>query len=300
MTAKSGRHDAGARTPDGAAASVVVGVDGSRCASHAALWAANEAARRGTALTVAHAVDLPSVAISPFEPVEYADRRRGEGRAVLDQTAADVRARFPELPLDLELSNLSPGDALVAMSRTATVLVTGTRGRGGFAGMLLGSVTRTLAVHGHRPLVVARDGPANEKSGGVVLGAGRKPSSAAVRYAFDAARRYRVGLTVVRAWWRPGAVHATMTGTLRTPRDAVIDDARHDVEPFIAAFPDVDVEFIAPEANTVAALIRASQGARLLVVGAHRRRGRPSAGAGYVVDGVLGHAAGPVAVVPTP
>jgi nucleotide-binding universal stress UspA family protein len=64
-------------------------------------------------------------------------------------------------------------------------------------------------------------------------------------------------------------------------------------------FPDVEVKISAHDANTVPALIAAAlDGALLVVVGGHRRRGPLSAGAGYVVDNLIAHCPTPVAVVP--
>ncbi len=58
------------------------------------------------------------------------------------------------------------------------------------------------------------------------------------------------------------------------------------------------VQLVAADGNTVPALVNAANGARLLVVGAHRHRGPLAVGAGYVVDGVLARSSVPVAVIP--
>ena len=63
--------------------------------------------------------------------------------------------------------------------------------------------------------------------------------------------------------------------------------------------PDVHVRTVVVCGNTVPTLIEASRNSRLLVVGAHRRTGALSLGAGYVVRGLLSHSPTPVAVVPT-
>jgi len=286
---------------------VVVGVDGSENSAHAAVWAAQEAERRGTTLTVVHALRLPDSAVAPIEPTGYAQRRRIEGTMLLDQAATAARARFMELTLDVELSDLDPAHALTEFSRTAALMVTGTRGHGGFAGMLLGSVSRKLATHGHCPLVVVRrhaTAPSAESADRVVLGVGSEPGPASMRHAFEAARRLGAELTVVRAWW-PNAMASGMAGVgaiyVGDPardRREVIANAEAAIKSLRDEFPDVTVHIEAVEGNPVTVLIEASRNARLLVVGAHRNRGPLSVGPGYTVDGVLAHCETAVAVVP--
>lgn len=81
-------------------------------------------------------------------------------------------------------------------------------------------------------------------------------------------------------------------------RTSALAGAAEAVKALHAEHRAVEVELAAPQGNTVPALVDAADGARLLVVGAHRRRGPLAVGAGYVVDGVLAHSATPVAVVP--
>ncbi|HET9169650.1 MAG TPA: universal stress protein [Actinospica sp.] len=293
-------------TTDGnVARPVVAGVDGSESSARAAIWAAGEAARRGTALTVVHGLQLPDSAVPPIEPTGYARRRRAEGIALLDTATTAIRARFPDLTLDVELSDLDPAHALVEFSRTAELLVTGSRGHGGFTGMLLGSVSRKLAAHARCPVVVVREEPpSRETTDIVVLGVGREPIPAAARFAFEAARREGVDLAVLRAWW-PNAIYSGVAGLgamyVGDPARAhgeAIAETEAAIEPLRAEFPDVKVRISAVEGNAVPVLIDAARAARLLVVGAHRRRGPLSVGPGYTVDGVLAHSATPVAVVP--
>jgi nucleotide-binding universal stress UspA family protein len=283
---------------------IVVGVDGSENAGHAAYWAAGEAERRGMTLTIVHALRLPSLAAPPIEPTGYAERRRTEGHTVLDDAAAAVRSRHPDLPLDLKLSDLDPAHTLTEFSREAELLVTGNRGHGGFTGMLLGSVSRKLAVRAQCPLVIVHEEPSQHAANRVVLGVGPKHSLAAARYAFETARRYGAALTILRAWI-PNAMYtgkagigAMYTGHPEADHRNAVEEAESAVETLRKEFPDVEVRVTTYEGNAVPGLIAAARDARLLVVCAHRHRGPLSAGAGYVVDGVLAHCPTPVAVVP--
>ena len=293
-------------TPDTgeAARPIVVGVDGSDHARRALNWAAAEADRRATSLTIVHAMNLPGTAARPLEPVEYAHRRRIEGQAILDQTAAAVRDRHPDLPLDLELSELDPTHTLVEFSREAALVVTGNRGHGGFTGMLLGSVSRKLAAHSDCPLVVVHEESSQDTENRIVLGVGPKHSPAAARYAFEAARREGAALTVVRAWI-PNAMYtgkvgigAMYTGHPEADHRLAVEEAEAAIEPLRKEFPEVQVQITTYEGNAVEALIATARDARLVVVCAHRHRGPLSVGSGYSVEGTLAHSPTPVAIIP--
>jgi nucleotide-binding universal stress UspA family protein len=282
---------------------VVVGIDGSANAENAAVWAAGEAERRGTRLVVVHAVSLQDTPSAPLDPYDRAVRRRAAARALLEQTAAALRSRFPGLEIETESSELAPARSLVERSGSAALTVTGTRGHGGFTGMLIGSVSRKLAAHAQCPLVVLR-ATQQPEADEVVLGVGRKPAPTAVRFAFETARSLGAELVVVRAWW-PEAVYgalvapgAMFVGELDTARESAMTGAEEAIAELREEFRDVKVRVSAVEGNPVSVLVHAARGARLLVVGGHRHRGRLSVGAGYVVEGVIAHSPTPVAVVP--
>jgi nucleotide-binding universal stress UspA family protein len=284
--------------------SVVVGVDGSQNARTAATWAAAEAARRGVSLTVAHALYLTYNAYLAIPPEPDDELWREKARVMTEHEAQRLGTLHPGLPIHTAASD-GPADLfLETLSEHAALLVTGTRGHGGFAGMLVGSVSRKLAAHAHCPLVVVRTEPPADPRDEVVLGVGPKPSPAAVRFAFRAAEEYGARLTVVRAWW-PTAVYGGFAapGGMSVDhgemfRAAAAAGAEEAVKPLHAEYPGVETQCAAAEGNTVPALLEAANGARLLVVGAHRHRGPLAVGAGYVVDGVLAHSRTPVAVVP--
>ncbi len=279
---------------------VIAGVDGSADSERAVRWAAREALDLGLPLTLVHAVHLPDSSAAPYEPDDFEPRIRAEGAALLDGTAQAVKAEFPELQVDTVLSEQSAAHALSELSHESDVIVTGTRGHGGFVGMLLGSVSRTLAAHAQSPLVVVRgDAPGSERED-VVLGVELGEDESVIRYAFAAAQRGNSTLRVVHAWWPTiyaspvGAFGADISDTFEAERKA-IDEL---LAPGRAAFPDVTVEVTVNRGNPVPSLIEAATGARLLVVGAHHHHGPLAVGAGYVVEGLLSHSPTPVAVVP--
>jgi nucleotide-binding universal stress UspA family protein len=129
------------RPAERAAGRVVVGVDGSELAAVAAELAAREAACRDAQLVLVHI-----------------DKRGGGGdgaaAAHLEAVAARARQAHPGLEVEERVLFGHAAGALVEESREADLVVVGSRGRGGFAGLLLGSVSQTLLHHANCPVIV--------------------------------------------------------------------------------------------------------------------------------------------------
>jgi nucleotide-binding universal stress UspA family protein len=280
---------------------VIAGVDHSRNAAHAAAWAAREAADRGLTLHLVHALDLATGAGAVVEPPEYAPAMRSDAESLLDGLAEALRAQYPGLPIETVVSELSAPRTLTALSTDAQLVVTGTRGHGGFAGLLLGSVSLKLAVHAHSPVVVVRADAPDTTAEEIVLGVEPGQGLAPIRFAFAGAARLGARLRVVRAWEAQAAYGTYGTyyvqDTTLTGKEEV-EDTVGLIEQVREEFPGVEVTVTATRGNAVPILTEAARGARLLVIGARRRRGPLSVGAGYVVQGLLAHCPTPVAVVP--
>ena len=165
--------------------------------------------------------------------------------------------------------------------------------------MLLGSVTHGLAAHGDCPLTVVRGQVPEDVLNEVVVGMGADPveSRSTAVYALAVAQRHRASLRAVRAW-RPFEGHRG-TADFSENREEGRQEIERLLEPLRALFPDVNTKVAVADGNPVPILIEAARQTRLLVIGAHRRHGPFSVGAGYVIDGVLAHSPTPVAVVPT-
>ncbi|HXV35152.1 MAG TPA: universal stress protein [Gaiellaceae bacterium] len=145
-------------------AKIVVGTDGSPSAQHAVSWALGEARLRKAALHIVHAWMVPLVDALP-EPwllavpighteQELEDRLAAGAREFLEATVAEAKAAGPELDVIGELAEMRPAAALLAAARDADLLVVGSRGHGGFAGLLLGSVSSQCVHHAPCPVVV--------------------------------------------------------------------------------------------------------------------------------------------------
>ena len=139
---------------------IVVGVDGSGEARHALAWAVEEARRWGASLRVVHAWRPPQTYVfdapAAVRPeLEQALRDVGE-QVVDDSLAAVLSGADPGVEIERLVVPEPPVEALLAAVRDADLLVVSSRGRGGFAGLLLGSVSQQVAHHAPCPVVVVR------------------------------------------------------------------------------------------------------------------------------------------------
>jgi nucleotide-binding universal stress UspA family protein len=154
---------------------VVVGVDGSEQARVAVLEAASQAERMGASLHVVCAVPQYSGSLA-WVPAPM-DRKAlfADIRMQLDAGMTWLKSHYPHLRIESELKDGSPVDVLVEASRHVELVVVGTRGRGGFAGMLLGSTSDGVLHHAKGPVLVVpdREDPrlADRASFGPILGA---------------------------------------------------------------------------------------------------------------------------------
>ncbi|MYS86560.1 universal stress protein [Embleya scabrispora] len=135
-------------------ATVVVGVDGSRASVPAVAFAYEEASLRGATLSAVHVRRfdrLPAVAS------DVRAQQTKEGRIRLAETLAGWQERFPDVPTKHEVLFGHPVPALTEASAHALCLVVGSRGLGGFRGMLLGSASHGVLHHARCPVIVTPD-----------------------------------------------------------------------------------------------------------------------------------------------
>jgi nucleotide-binding universal stress UspA family protein len=135
---------------------IVCGIDGSDGSLRALDWAADEARRRGATLRIVHAWFEPIVAGYPFAAGVVYETAAVEdaARQVLRDAVTQVHAGDGELAIEEELVHSPAATALLQEAEKADLAVVGTRGRGGFAGLLLGSVSQQLVHHAPCPIVV--------------------------------------------------------------------------------------------------------------------------------------------------
>ncbi|MDK1348831.1 universal stress protein [Streptomyces sp. 378] len=284
---------------------VVVGVDGSPSSLAAVEAAAREALLRGARLRVVHAFLWPAMHVplgsSPLGPPGGGLRNMAEH--LVAEAVARARSAAPEVDVTHAVVTGEPLTVLEAQSRAAELVVVGSRGMGGFVGLLVGSTAVHLAAHGACPVLVVRE--AGEVSGPVVLGVdGSAAGERAVDFAFAEAALRMAPLVALHAWtnWNaplpepqdPSEPYANPPGALAAEEERLLFEglAGHQER-----HPDVAVEHRLVRGRTREALIEASRSAQLVVVGARGRGGFVGLLLGSVSQALLHHAHCPVAVV---
>ena len=281
------------------AGAIVVGTDGSEAAERAVQWAGAEAVLRERPLHIVHAVEKWPYTAPLFAGTGKADYLTRTGEALLKRERDRVRERWPELTTTTVLVPDETVAALKNQSDGAFEIVVGGRGRGGFAGMLLGSTSQRMAAHSDVPVVIVRGEGGHGEGNEIVVGVDLAWESGRVlEYAFEAAALHGVPLRAVHAWSAYGMPIET---SIVLNEDAVHQELVERVttahEPLRSRYPDVEVETDVVMEHPVTALAAASRGARLLVVGVHHRHW-DALRLGSVSHGAVHYAGCPVAVVP--
>ena len=138
--------------PSAGAGRIVVGVDGSPSSAQALRWGANLAEMMGARLEAVTSWDFP--ASYGFASVPSDWDPAGDMRKVLDETVRAVFGDRPPAGLQRKVREGGAAKVLIEASQGAIMLVVGSRGHGGFAGLLLGSVSANVAEHAPCPVLV--------------------------------------------------------------------------------------------------------------------------------------------------
>ncbi|WP_366180514.1 universal stress protein [Actinomyces timonensis] len=286
---------------------VLVGVDGSPESLGAVDWAAARAAREGWRVHILCAYSLPSFTAASLDGGYAAlddTAIRAGAQAVVDEAVA--RAQQAGVAVTSSLETGDPAGVLVDLSSDVALAVVGTRGGGGFADRLLGTVSSALPAHAKCPTVIVprhTTGAAFTPVKRIVVGvdgsgSARKAACRAVREA----EAWGAQLTAVAAVpmstgsgalaWLPAAVD----------RQQVLADVRagldHAVAEALEGHPGVMVRRHALDGNAAELLAEFSTAVDLVVVGSRGRGGFAGLLLGSTSQAVLSHAACPIMVVP--
>lgn len=259
---------------------IVVGVDGTPSSARAVDWAAHEAARRGSPLTLVHVV--PTVARSGWldAPMDenYWGEREERGRTLLDEAVAAVGKILGDnasVHVRTTIVHDEPVPALTNLSKEADMVVAGCRGLGALPGILLGSVSRGLVHHAHCPVAVIHDeDPSVDRpdKAPVVVGVDGSPASlSAVEIAFDAASRRGVDLVVVHTYSDDDTLMDPMNWDEVENVGAEILSER--LAGYQERYPDVSVQRVLKRTNPAKSIVEQAKAAQLVVVGSHGRGG---------------------------
>jgi nucleotide-binding universal stress UspA family protein len=265
---------------------IVVGTDGTASSRAAVEWAAREASRRRTLLRIVHVFDWEWASARYDAGSQYLDVARQFADAVTSMALSHARAVAPSIEMETEALIGNPAPRLLEVAESASLVVLGNRGRGGFASLLLGSVSQRVATHAPCPVVVVR-GRGDVTEGPVAVGIDDTDAADHVlQTAFEAAAERAAPLAVIRSFLPPTPLWLSDVPAIdvKTPEEDAAEHRR--VEKLLTdwreKFPQVPVEVIVSHDSAAAVLVGASREAQLVIVG---NRGR-----GTVASALLGSA----------
>lgn len=137
---------------------VLVGVDDAPSSKAVLAAAFAEAQLRGAGVHVLHAYEWP-LALGQDDwvtPLYTADGLRETEELLVAEALAGARGDYPDVQVRTTVVNAQAADALLEAAAEATLVVVGAQGRGGFLGILIGSVARTVAYHSPVPTLIVR------------------------------------------------------------------------------------------------------------------------------------------------
>ncbi|WP_406415975.1 universal stress protein [Streptomyces sp. NBC_00873] len=285
---------------------VTVGLDGSPESLAAARWAADEAERRKLTLRLLHAWPLlvpEPTRIPPEMDQNYWARR------IVHNTRAELQAHHPGLPV---IGSLVADDAEHALLRAASeseMIVLGSRGLLPVESYFLGDISMPVVARAERPVVLVRastgeDGPQPTRTatGGVVVALKlHGPCDDLLQFAFETAVARGMPLRAVHGRSLPVDAYVPW-GVDHNVAEGIVQDAQkllsQTLRPWRDRFPQVDVTDSTALVSPAKAVVRAAEGADLLVVGRRQHHRGLAPRLGPVAQAALHHARCPVAVVP--
>jgi nucleotide-binding universal stress UspA family protein len=249
---------------------VVIGVDGSEQSERAVRYAVADARRRGTGLTVVHAVSetAPMAAMLPLYSVEALAE---VGRRLVEDTEREITGLDPEIDVG---SSVRPGSrvgVLVEAGKHASAIVLGHRTRSLAGRVLTSSTANGVAARAHCPTVSVPDSWIEEADvGRVVVGVDDSDAAHdALGVAFGEARRRGAALRVVHAWRLPTAYDGIIVSQVDVTEwtESAGETMEKALVPWREAYPDVAVEVDFRHEHPGPALLAATEEADVIVVG---------------------------------
>jgi nucleotide-binding universal stress UspA family protein len=289
---------------------IVVGYDGSAGSRAGLDWAVRRARRLQLPLRVVHTMSVYNPLVAGFGQLAIVEDSElaVAAKDLMVEAQARVARSAPDLVVSTEILVGAPGPALLDVVASAESLVVGFRPHGRVFELLLGSTSSRVTADAGCPVVVARpDEPAvapGPEAGRVVVGLDDSPASLrALGFAVSEAREQGLELTVVHSWSAPvlgrhlphraetrrSAAEAGQAAELRSVLDGLCGSE--------GSFGEVESRLVLTKRPAAEALVDASAGARMVVIGSRGRGALGSIVLGSVSHTVLQHAHCPVAVL---
>lgn len=271
---------------------IVVGVDSSAGATQALDWAATEAERNDSTLSI-----VVAWAYGGFTTTVLLER---DAERIVEGARKQVIERHPGVRVETHVCRDPTANALIEVSRGAELLVVGSRGLGGFSGLLLGSVGQHCLTHAECSVAIIRSAEgraSNTGPGRIVVGVdGSEGSNLALDWAANEACRTNARLDVVTSRIFPAASSYLVAADIGVP-DAASQIVGEAVGQVTSVAPEVSVHSETSEEPPAMALVDASRRADMVVLGSRGRGAFHGLLLGSVSQYVANHAHCPVVVV---
>ena len=276
---------------------IVVGTDGTDPTP--VEWASREALRRDKPLRIVYAFEWDQAESVGAAGSEYVEAVWAAADTVTEAALHRAREFAPVARIRSDALVGQPTTRLLEIADHAELVVVGHRGRNGFPGLQLGSVSRRIATQAACPVVVVRgrtmaDGP-------VAAGVDDSPAADHVlRAAFEAAADRGCAVLAIRSFLPavPLWTAAVRGGDRRAPGADAVELARLEehLAPWREKYPDLPVETEITHDSAASALVGASARAQLVVVGSRQRGVVRGTLLGSTVLQLLHHADCPVLI----
>lgn len=297
MSEKVSENPAAAGTSVEAPHGILVAVDGSESSDRSLAWAVREAELRAVPLTITHCYYWPSTGLGAMEAIGFLmEGLAADSADVLAAAEKAARAQAPGVAVRVESRLGAPVASIVEISARYELVVIGSRGLGGFKGMLLGSVSTGVVANALADVVVVRGDQEIDPGAPVVVGVDASAAGQrALEAAFAAAERRGCPLHAVHAW--QGPVVEADADQEHQWQQQISDELVERVAAVAARHPSVQVESVTHRDRPAAALLARAQSAQLLVVGTRGRSEFKGMLLGSTSRAMVQHAPCPVMVV---
>jgi nucleotide-binding universal stress UspA family protein len=289
---------------------IVVGADGSEGSSRALGWAVAEAAAREAVLQPVIVWQSPyDYGELRYAPVDEDQLAKG-ARKRLEQALAEVADEASATATDPLVARGDPAQVLCERSADADLLVVGSRGHGGFAGLMLGSVSIKCAHHSRCPLVIVRDGRADHDYSlirRILVGVDESEGSRqALAWAVDEAALRGASVEALNVWRDPYGGEMSLEFDMehfRDDRQVLVEQTQDRLAAIVAEaaahHPGLEVVPVLLQGDDPARILcERSVDADLLVVGSRGHGGFVRLLLGSVGTTCAHHSKCPVAIIP--
>jgi nucleotide-binding universal stress UspA family protein len=252
---------------------VVVGIDGSRAAIRAALWAVDEAVSRDIPLRLLYVLDPKEWEETKHVDPDTAAHKLATAEIAVRYAFTAVEATSKPVKIEVEIAHGRPIDTLVRTSGSAAMVCVGAVGFNHFKPGRVGSTARALAAAVHGPVAIVREheGPTRPHPGWIIVRVDQSPDNGVVlETAVEEARLRKAPLRLLSCW----RSRLSDTGDGRPVADGdhrVRSELDRRLARLTRRYPDVDIRSVAVRDSILGYLAKNAESVQLVIIGGRGR-----------------------------